>query len=279
QICMVSVDSASVNNIIYWDKTNVTGIDSFIIHREVTTGVYKRIGAVSKDSLSQFSDTARSVGPANGNPNIGTYRYKLQAVDSCGNYGPKSPYHNTVFFVDNHSGSFIWNKYLIEGISTTPATQFNLLRDNANNGMWLVIGTVAGTQTTLNDPNYAAYQSIANWRVEALGFTCNPTVRLANSPQGTIVRSKSNISNNRQIGVSEISALNEQVIVYPNPSTGSLTLQSASELGMVSIYNSLGEVVYQNRSAGSTQQIDISKQMPGIYVVVVHGRYVRIVKE
>ncbi|HXB40318.1 MAG TPA: PKD domain-containing protein, partial [Bacteroidia bacterium] len=279
QICMLSADSLSKNNIIYWDKTNITGIDSFIIYREVTSGIYKRIGAVSKDSLSMFKDTSRSVGPANGNPNVGTYRYKLQAVDSCGNYGPKSPYHNTVFFVDNHTGTFIWNKYLIEGQTGSPITQYNLLRDNLNNGMWQVVGSVAGTQTTLNDPNYNAYQSIANWRVEALGFNCNPTQRQINGTQGAVVKSKSNIVNNRQIGISNVVDKNASIVIYPNPAENNIVLESTVELGTISVYNSLGEIVVQTQTKQNSLQLDISKLPSGVYTVLAQGRYTRLVKE
>ena len=83
-ICLVTVDSLSQNNIIYWDKTGISNADTFIIYREVTTGIYKRIGSQHYNALSQFVDTARSIGPANGNPNIGSYRYKLQSRDDCG---------------------------------------------------------------------------------------------------------------------------------------------------------------------------------------------------
>jgi PKD repeat protein len=267
QICLVTVDSTSTNNIIYWDKSNIVGLDSFIVYREVTSGIYKRIGAVSKDSMSMFIDTVRSVGPANGNPNVGTYRYKLQARDSCGNFGPKSPYHNTVFFVDNQSGVFTWNKYLIEGQANTPITQFNLLRDNANNGIWSNIGTVAGTQTTLSDPLYATYQSIANWRVEALGFSCNPTLRInPYSTQGTVVKSKSNISNNRQVGVSTVT-LNNDLMLYPNPSNSTVVIEGTAALGHLSVFNSVGAEIYSGMIQDNKHMIDVSQMSNGIYFV------------
>ncbi|HXU28271.1 MAG TPA: PKD domain-containing protein, partial [Bacteroidia bacterium] len=94
-ICMVTTDSLSIYNVVYWDKTVYANVDSFIIYREVQTApsTYKRIGAQLYDSLSQFIDTTRHVGPANGDPNAGSYRYKLQTVDTCGNYSALSPYH------------------------------------------------------------------------------------------------------------------------------------------------------------------------------------------
>jgi hypothetical protein len=81
-ICMVTCDGSSTNNIIYWDKTMYAIADSFIVYREVSPSVYSRIAAISRDSLSEYVDTSRSVGPANGDPNIASYRYKLQLVDT-----------------------------------------------------------------------------------------------------------------------------------------------------------------------------------------------------
>lgn len=96
-ICMVTVDEPSNYNEIYWDKTLYPNLDSMIIWRETTSNTYKQVGAVHSSALSFYVDTARSIGPANGNPNIGTYRYKIQIRDTCGNYSLKSLWHNTVF--------------------------------------------------------------------------------------------------------------------------------------------------------------------------------------
>jgi len=61
QICLLTVDSLSQNNIIIWDKTPFAGgrVDSFIVHREVSSNIYKQIGAVPFASLSIFTDTVR----------------------------------------------------------------------------------------------------------------------------------------------------------------------------------------------------------------------------
>lgn len=270
-ICMVSSDSMSINNIIYWDKTVFTNMDSFIVYREVSTGIYKRIGAVSKDSLSQFVDTARSVGPANGDPNIGYYHYKLQLRDTCGNYSAKSPYHTSVFFIDNHTGTFTWNTYDVEG-QTTPVANFILRRDNANTNVYVVIGNVSGNTTTLNDPNYSTYQTIANWRVDATGFNCTPTARYGNNnTQSAIVKSKSNISNNRTTGIKKTES---NFSVYPNPTSGNITLSFAnSTTGKVNVkvVSVLGQEVYNEMftQANEKLNVDLSKYESGIYLVQV----------
>ncbi|MBC7863889.1 MAG: hypothetical protein IAF38_13015, partial [Bacteroidia bacterium] len=92
-ICLVTVDSNSQHNIIMWDKTPFTDVDSFIIYREIATNNYQPIGAVHFDSLSQFVDTTETLYfPNTGNPNAGTYRYKIKAHTTCGGYTAISPY-------------------------------------------------------------------------------------------------------------------------------------------------------------------------------------------
>jgi len=266
-ICMVMSDSMSINNIIIWDKTLYANVDSFIVYREVSTNVYSRIAAVSVDSLSQFIDTTRSVGPANGDPNIGYYRYKLQLRDTCGNYGTLSPYHTSIYFDDN-SGTFSWNIYDVEGQST-PVANFVLRRDNANNGVYVVVGTVSGSTTILNDPNYGLYQTIANWRVDATGFNCAPTMRYGNnSTQSAIVKSKSNITNNRTTGVH---STNTQVSVYPNPGNGTLTVSHSNIIDQVKVTDMLGKTVFE--STPKMHSLTFNLENDGIYFVnIISGK-------
>ncbi len=275
-ICMVTVDSLTNNNIVYWDKASYTNVDSFIIYREVSTNTYSRIGAVAQTDLSQFKDTARLIGPANGDPSIGSYRYKLQIRDTCGNLGSMSNYHNTVKITDQQNGTFSWNTYDVEGQST-PVANFILERDNANNGVWSVVGIVSGTQLSLFDGSYGTYQTIANWRVQATGFNCTPTARYENnSIAAAIVKSKSNITNNRTTSISTSAGI---FSVYPNPGKGLFNLQAEKELGNVMIYNALGAVVYNERINASNTVVDLSGQASGIYIIVVQGKHIKLVKE
>jgi len=275
-ICMVTVDSLSDNNIVYWDKTLYNNVDSFLVYREVSTNTYIQIGAVAMSAMSQLKDTMRLIGPANGDPQIGSYRYKLQIRDTCGAYGVMSPYHNTVKITDQQNGNFQWNTYDVEG-QATPVANFILERDNANNGVWSVVGIVSGTQTSLFDGSYGTYQTIANWRVQATGFNCTPTAKYGNNTvQGAVVKSKSNITNNRTTGVSESKP---QLAVYPNPGTGNINIQSNKEIGQVTIYNQLGETVYKAYISGPNGQIDLSAQPAGIYTLRQGGTFTKLVKE
>ncbi|MBA3682380.1 MAG: hypothetical protein H0W73_14650, partial [Bacteroidetes bacterium] len=99
-ICMVTVDTLGDNNVIYWEKTLYDNVDSFIVYREIYNNVYQRIAAISKNAYSGYTDTARSIGPANGDPNTTSYKYKLQIRDTCGHYGVLSKWHQTIFIQD-----------------------------------------------------------------------------------------------------------------------------------------------------------------------------------
>ena len=274
-ICMVTVDSLSQNNIVYWDKTVYNNVDSFIVYRQVNSNVYNRIGAQPYSALSQFIDTVRSVGGTNnGDPNGGSYRYKLQTVDTCGNYSALGPYHNTVYIQHNSSGVFTWaTPYSIENQSS-PVTNYVLFCDTANTNTWTAIQSVAGNQQQVADPGYANHSSIANWRVDATGFNCNPTFKLANGNNSTMtvrVKSHSNQNNNRVSGINKLTNTT-QVTVFPNPATNILNIGFAisTNKASVKITSLLGSEVYSNTQlSGSNLSIDISSLASGTYLVQI----------
>jgi len=199
QICLVTVDSVSKYNVIVWDKTPFAGggIDSFFVYRDTANNNYALIGKVPFASLSQFSDTLRTKYAANGDPNATTWKYKIAAKDTCGNISPRSPYHKTLF-IQNNSGNFSWNDYLIEGQAVpVPALQNYLFqRDNLSNGNWITIATLSASSLSYTDGAYATYQNTATWRVlTQWSISCTPTIINPKNPQAlatTVNGSKSN---------------------------------------------------------------------------------------
>ncbi|MES2287916.1 MAG: PKD domain-containing protein [Bacteroidota bacterium] len=279
-ICMVTVDEESVNNLIYWDKTSYTAVDSFIVYREVSTALYKRIGAVAYDSLSLFTDTSRNVGPANGDPNTGTYRYKLQLLDSCGNYSALSPYHNTIYILDIGSGQFSWNApYSIEG-APNPVTNYNLICDTAGLNTWFVVGTVAGTQTLAVDANFADHTNSPIWRVKTDWSTsCDPTRAPVNTSRSN---KKAGVIT---IGIESAIMLNAAVTVYPNPAKDNVTIEfsALTENAQLKIVNVLGQTVYNEiiiaSSGKKVKQINTSNFTKGVYTVVIETSSEKVLKK
>lgn len=275
-ICMVTVDSLGVNNEIFWDKNLYPMLDSMIILRETSTNVFKRIGAVSANALSMFTDTARSIGPSNGDPNVSTYRYKIQMRDSCGVYSTQSLWHNTIYFT-NSNGTFFWvNNYTIEGspLPTNPVLNYSLMVciNPSLSPSYSVIGVTAGNQNSLSDPNYLTYQATADWRVYGnLGYSCIPS-----KPSGTnnvlvnAVKSRSNIQNNKTIGLKE-NNINANIKLYPNPVKESFTveIENLQIDYAVEIHNVLGELVYQSGSIKGKNNFNTSDFSPGVYTVSI----------
>jgi hypothetical protein len=280
QICMVTVDDSSKHNLVLWNKTLATpDVIGFNVYREDLTNIYHQVGAVPITSLSEFIDLDPTA-----NPNANTKRYKITTVDSCGNESQLSNYHNTVYIVSNGGGQFSWNQlYTIEN-SPNPVVQYILFRDDYNTNSWHAIDSTAGTQFNINDINFATFQPTANWRVATQwNISCTPTARQGYQTQASIVKSKSNIINNRVISVGNLNDKN--VLVYPNPAQNMLIVNiPAASKTSFKLMSLLGDEIYAMEiSNTSTQQIDVSKLVPGTYLLQIKndsGNYIkRIVKE
>lgn len=268
QICMVTVDDSSTHNIIYWDKTPILHADSFRIYREDVTNIYTRIGTVHYNSLSEYHDYDSVA-----NPNVTTKRYKISSVDSCGNESALSPYHNTIYITDNGVGQFSWAQlYTIEG-GPNPVNNYVLMVDSTNTGNWVQIASTAGTQQNINDIHYANYASVANWRVETVwGISCTSTFKVINNngTQAAVVKSKSNITNNRMAtGVKN--NLTGNLSVYPNPTTGNVNVEFKGINGQTTIVvmSVLGQEVYNKTISNPAGRytIDLSANESGTYIV------------
>jgi len=152
-LCLISVDSTSTQNKVVWEKPITQAIDSFMVYREFGTGNYGVVGSVPYDSLSQFYDNTVGV-----NPNITSYRYKISAVDTCGNESQLSDFHETMHLstnlAPNGNVNLIWDAY--EGF---PVTYYRILRDSTFSNNWEVLDSVSNNVfiwTDINPPTNGA---------------------------------------------------------------------------------------------------------------------------
>jgi len=68
-------------------------------------------------------------------------------------------------------------------------------------------------------------------------------------------------------GVNELPGSNNEIRIYPNPSSGVFTIKSSSsQSSSVEIYNMLGEGIYTRRINSESTQIDLNSQPSGIYL-------------
>jgi hypothetical protein len=265
-ICMVTVDSLSQHNIIVWDKSTVLNVDSFIVYREISTNNYEPIARLPYSAPSQFTDTVKTLYfPNTGNPNAGTYRYKIQCHDTCGGYSEKSPYHNTIYFL-NSSGNFYWTTpYTIEN-GANPVASYVLMRDDNSTGNWHDVASVAGTQQMVSDPLYVIYQATGSWRVRTQwSISCSPSYKDVNTAFGS---SLSNIySNYITVGVNE-NSLNNRVNIYPNPANTKIEILT-SKKSEIEILNIEGQILKSMNANETNTTIDISAFARGMFFVYV----------
>ncbi|MGZ4054313.1 MAG: T9SS type A sorting domain-containing protein [Bacteroidia bacterium] len=72
--------------------------------------------------------------------------------------------------------------------------------------------------------------------------------------------------------------LSSEIILYPNPSSGTVILQSDKKMGIIQIYNCLGESVYKGKADNTYLQIDLGKLAPGMYFVQTQDSFIKLIK-
>jgi len=78
QICMVTVDPLTGNNLVIWEKISKAPIEAYHIYRESeAAGIYDLMGTVSYEDLSIFVDSTAD-------PTVQAYIYKITGVDTSG---------------------------------------------------------------------------------------------------------------------------------------------------------------------------------------------------
>ena len=68
--------------------------------------------------------------------------------------------------------------------------------------------------------------------------------------------------------IAEISETYDEIDakVYPNPSTGFITVK-ANDLRHITIINAIGQIVYESNAAGNETQLDLSQFGSGLYLI------------
>ena len=113
----------------------------------------------------------------------------------------------------------------------------------------------------------------------SLNNSCESTLRQAGYPNSvltTVVKSKSNIRNNRlnTVAIKNQTINSNDLKVYPNPATHSITielsnLQHSNLQPTITIESMLGQLLYQSKHNQNRSNIDISNFQSGVYLVKV----------
>jgi hypothetical protein len=79
-------------------------------------------------------------------------------------------------------------------------------------------------------------------------------------------------------GIAKISANNNQVTVYPNPSTGNFVVTTTESVDKVSVTDVLGNELLSVNSNGTTININLSAQPSGVYFIKVSSNGIQTTK-
>ena len=217
-ICVVMVDSITNRNKIIWEKVQSSGIDHYNLYKESTmAGIYQLMASIPYSDLSEYVDL-------NANPSIRSWRYKISAVDLCGNESSLSEYHKTMHLTINEglgqSINLIWDHY--EGFTFY---SYDIYRHTSSNG-WELIQTMPNNLTSFTD-NPGSVGQLYYKIVVDKGDSCWAS-SVDKTQTGPYSQSISNIDDYAiWTGIKEVKEITEFTI-YPNPVKNQLTIEIQS---------------------------------------------------
>ena len=267
ELCMISVDENNHNEIVWKVAEKVV---SYNIYREGnTSGQYGLVANIDYNSQNKWIDTVSDA-------KIRSYRYKVSGIDTCGNESTLSDAHKTMHLTinagQNNSWNLIWTAY--EG---TQYSTYNIYRSSGKNpGSWTLIGTMPSGNTSYSDFS-APNGNFVYYMVEImLDEPCVLTKNLSSI--------KSNIATNNPngVGIKQLTINNEQLTIYPNPTTGQLRVSGDILDGKdIQIFDIVGQVVFTSQLSKLSPEttIDISHLSAGLYFLKIDGKMFKVVKE
>jgi hypothetical protein len=254
QVCIVGVDSLTNENRVVWEKPLTQGIDSFYVYKESNvSNVYTKIGATDYNDLAVFLDV-------NSNPAVQAYRYKISALDTCGVETNVGDFHKTIHLTINQgiggAWNLIWSHY--EGLNFG---SYNIYRGTnpSNISLLTTIQSNLNSYSDLTPPTGPLY-----YQIEVVNpVNCDPT-KIVNYGVA-----RSNIVNNGVSGVIEV--VNTNILVYPNPTNGNITLEASSELvgKRYSILDFSGRIILHGKISSNQEHIDLQHVARGSYYLSI----------
>jgi surface protein len=227
-VCYVTSDETEfTKNRIFINNLNWNNVEHYQILRESSANVYEPIGIITQGQTSFLDVTS--------NNSSQNYRYRVRTLDICDNLSSSSPIHRTILLqssvATNNSVNLSWNAY--EGVSFG---SYNIYR-KVNEEDFEVIATLPSTNFSYNDTQANVLENTYQYYV---GIEIQACVTGFNTVE---------IKSNREIFDPNMSVgdilLNNQVILYPNPSSSRVTIQLNEDIQFIKgeVYNMLGQKV------------------------------------
>jgi len=161
EICYVSVDNSGFNRVVLKPLANPL-TSSYVIYSQYSANLYSPLDTIDANTLSYIDSTS--------NPAAQAERYKVSAIDACGNGTDTSAYHKTVHLTMslgvNGEVNLIWNSY--EGYQVT---DYLIYRGNSTSNMNM-IATTPGNNTSFTD--LTPPTGFLQYQIRAFSQNCDP---------------------------------------------------------------------------------------------------------
>jgi len=226
EICMVTVDPATGNNLVVWEKNSIAPIEYYNLYRESSyAGIYDRIGSIPKNDLSVIVDSGA-------NPTEQAYLYKITAIDTAG-YETDidlSKTHKSIHLLvttnpETNATQLDWDRYVGFEYGS-----YEIFRSETSYD-FTSLHLMSSSTSTWADPEPGSTTKF--YRIGAVKpEPCNPSGGVIKADSGPYSHSMSNIDDNRlqttftgsisQFGILEI---------FPNPFNQSATIRFENPSG------------------------------------------------
>ncbi len=258
----VTVNSKN-KNLIEWDITTNENIQGFNIYRDdINTPInWEFAGQVSYPGIYSFIDLMSFAQSR-------SYRYRISAVDQCGNEIYNTIIHKTIkLSVDRTSDNtniLKWNAY--EGFNVigyeisggeTPETLTQI--DSTENSIFIYTDQDKTSKNTY-------------YQVEAIGYQSN--IVSAKSANLNSFKTYSNIVSAQILSSTDsLDALRIQIFPNPMSSSALLTfLYDPTQKYMLSILDLSGKLVYQKQVNSGEVEIKRGNLKEGLYILQITGK-------
>ena len=252
-------------NLIEWDVQANENIQGFNIYRDdiSTPTNWEFAGRTNYPGIYAFEDLTSYA-------QLRSYRYRISAVDQCGNEIYNTITHKTIKLsvgrTSDNTNTLKWNAY--EG--------FNVIGYEIYRGetpeILTQIDSTANLVYTYTDPDTTSENTF--YQVEAIGYQSN--ISSEKSISLNSFKTFSNIASANILSSSDsLDALKIQI--YPNPmnSVALLTfLYDPTQKYMLSILDITGNLVYQKPVSSGEVEIKRGNLKEGLYILQIAGKKV-----
>ena len=254
-VCYVSSDQTQVSNNRIHITTDIdnSGINVayYEVLREAPSGVFEPIGFINPPEIS-FLDT-------DSDNTTQAYRYKVTTTDVCGANYPDSSFHKTILLqsgvASDNSINLSWTPYLGLDFST-----YNIYK-NTNGTGYELLTSLSFNNTTYNDTAANVLDNAYEYYIAIEAPDCN-TVPLMSE------FIKSNLEYiNPNLGISDLSYLEESISLFPNPTSGQVQLNISNDIEVIKVklYNVLGQQI----ALAANNTIEMSFLPSGLYYLQI----------